>query len=111
MNSSEPGAGLEAYQKVYLWFAGTTGLALSERTRMLIHPEAPKREEDIADALEKWCEQERLLQAHGEDYKLSAAFKVTAFKVLMSCKKEQFETTRCSRTCWRASENLQQTGD
>ena len=91
VNSSEPGEGLEAYQKVYLWFAGTTGLALSERTRMLIHPDAPKREEDIADSLEKWCEQERLLQAHGEDYKLSAAFKVTALKVLMSCKKDQFE--------------------
>ena len=90
VNSS--GAGLEAYQKVYLWFAGTTGLALSERTRMLINPEAPRREEDIADALEKWCEQERLLPAHGEDYKLSAAFKVTALKVLMNCKKEQFET-------------------
>ena len=59
---------------------------------MLIHPEASKREEDIADALEKWCEQERLLQAHGEDYKLSAAYKVTALKVLMNCKKEQFET-------------------
>ena len=59
INSSEPGEGLEAYQKVYLWFAGTTGLALSERTRMLIHPEAPKREEDVADALEKWGEQER----------------------------------------------------
>ena len=91
VNSTEPGEGIMAYQKIYLWFAGTTGLALSERTRMLMHPEAPKREEDIAEAIEKWCEQERLLLAHGDDYKLSAAFKITALRVLMSCKREQFE--------------------
>ena len=91
VSSSEPGDGLESYQKVYLWFAGTTGLALAERTRMLMGPEPPKREEDIAESLEKWCEQERLLQAHGEDYRLSAAFKVTALRVLMTCRREQFE--------------------
>ena len=51
VNSSEPGEGLDAYQKVYLWFAGTTGLALAERTRMLMGPEPPKREEDIAESL------------------------------------------------------------
>ena len=39
VNSTETGEGTEAYQKIYSWFAGTTGLALSERTRMLMHPE------------------------------------------------------------------------
>ena len=58
---------------------------------MLMHPEGPKREEDIAEVLEKWCEQERLLHAHGDEYKMSAAFKVTALRLLMSTKKEQFE--------------------
>ena len=58
---------------------------------MLMHPEAPKREEDIAEVLEKWCEQERLLHAHGDEYKMNAAFKVTALRLLMSTKREQFE--------------------
>ena len=91
VNSGEPGEGLEAYMRVYLWFAGTTGLALTENTRMLMHPTPVKHEYEIADALEKWSEQERTLRAHGDDYKLNAAFKVTALKVLMSCKREQFE--------------------
>ena len=52
VQSGQAGEGMQAYQKIYLWFAGTSGLALSERTRMLMHPEAPKREEDIAEVLE-----------------------------------------------------------
>ena len=31
VQSGEAGEGMQAYQKVYLWFAGTSGLALSER--------------------------------------------------------------------------------
>ena len=76
---------------VYLWFAGTTSLALTEKTRMLMHPNPVKHEYEIADALERLSEQERTLRAHGDEYKLNAAFKVTALKVLMNCKKEQFE--------------------
>ena len=91
VNSGEPGDGLQAYMRVYLWFAGTTGLALTEKTRMLMHPTPVKHEHEIADALEKWAEQERTLRAHGDDYKLNAAFKVTALRVLMTCKREQFE--------------------
>ena len=43
----------QRYMRVYLWFAGTTGLALTEKTRMLMHPTPPKHEHEIADALEK----------------------------------------------------------
>ena len=55
-----------------------------------MHPEAPKKE-DIAEVLEKWCEQERLLHAHGDEYNMSAAFKITALRVLMTVKRGQFE--------------------
>ena len=92
VNSGQPGEGLQAYMRVYLWFAGTTGLALTEKTRMLMHPAAPKHDYEIADALEKWSEQERTLRAHGKNYELNVAFKITALKILMSCKREQFET-------------------
>ena len=91
VNSGEPRQGMQAYMRVYLWFAGTIVLALTEKTRMLMHPSAVKHEYDIADALERWAEQERILRAHDEDYKLSAVFKVTALRFLMSCKREQVE--------------------
>ena len=91
VNSGTPGQGLQAYMRVYLWFAGTTGLALTEKTRMLMHPTPPKHEHEIADALEKWFEQERTLRAHGKNYELNVAFKVTALKILMSCRREHFE--------------------
>ena len=91
VNSGEPGQGMQAYMRVYLWFAGTTGLALTEKTRVLMHPTPVKHESEIADALERWSEQERTLRAHGDEYKLNAAFKVTALRVLMTCKREQFE--------------------
>merc|ERR1711873_360431 len=85
------GQGIEAYTRVYLWFAGTTGVAFTEKTRVLMHPTPVKHEHEIADALEKWSEHERTLRAHGDDYKLNAAFKVTALRVMMNCKREQFE--------------------
>ena len=50
-----------------------------------------KKEEDVAEVLEKWCEQERLLHPHGDEYKPSVAFKVVALRVLISMKREQFE--------------------
>ena len=83
---------MQAYMRVYLWFAGTAGLALTEKTRMLMHPNPVKHEYDLADALEKWAEQERTLRAHGNDYQLSAVFKVTALRGLMTNKREQFES-------------------
>ena len=42
VNSGEPGEGLEAYMRVYLWFAGTTGLALTEKTLCTHAPHARK---------------------------------------------------------------------
>merc|ERR1712175_54160 len=44
VNSGEPGQGIQAYMRVYLWFAGTTGLALTEKARLLMHPNPVKHE-------------------------------------------------------------------
>ena len=82
---------VNAYMRLYLWFAGTTGVALTEKTRLVMHPTAPKHDHEIADALEKWADQERTIRAHGDNYTLNAAFKTTALRVLMSCKREQFD--------------------
>ena len=42
VNSGEPGQGIEAYMRVYLWFAGTTGLALTEKNKDTHAPEPSK---------------------------------------------------------------------
>ena len=91
VNSGEPGDGMSAYMRIYLWFAGTTALALTERTQRVMSPNPVKNEAELADAIEKWAEQERVLRAHGPQYELGAGFKISALKILMSCKREQFE--------------------
>ena len=69
----ELGQGILAFMKVYAWYAGTTGLALKRRTEMVMSPPAPSREEDIANVLEHWAEQVRMLSNFGAAHKLPAA--------------------------------------
>ena len=88
VNSGELGQGFMAYQRIYLWFAGTTGLALSQRMTNLMNPAPPKHEHEIAEAIEKWSESERILRAHGEAYHLKAAYRIIALRAIMSCKCE-----------------------
>ena len=77
--------------RVYLWFAGTTGLALTEVMRRAMRPEPAKFDYEIADILEKWLEQERRLRQHGDQYHISSGVKLNALRSIMDCKKEQFE--------------------
>ena len=63
--------------KIYAWYAGTTGLALKRRTEMVMPP-APSREEDIANVLEHWAEQVRMLSNFGAAHKLPSAYTITA---------------------------------
>ena len=37
VSSGESGDGLRAYMRLYLWFAGTMGVALTEKTQQLIN--------------------------------------------------------------------------
>ena len=39
--SEDPGQGMAAYQRIYIWFAGTTSPALSERMTHLTRPTIP----------------------------------------------------------------------
>ena len=50
------GEGLLAYAKMYTWFTEVSGMGLMEQARKLMHPDAPKKEEDIATAFEEWEE-------------------------------------------------------
>ena len=53
-----------------------------------MHPTPAKHDHEIADLLERWSEQERHLRAHGDEYKLNTAYKITALKLIMGCKRE-----------------------
>ncbi len=76
------GSGLEAYMKLYKWFTGTTGLGITEKARRVMSPTPPKSEADMAEAVDKWIESERVLASH-KGYNLDQRLKVTALKMLM----------------------------
>ncbi len=53
------GEGIKAYRVVYRWFTSVSGLGLAEQARRLMHPNPPKREEDLAEHVEMWQDMER----------------------------------------------------
>ena len=65
MRTISAGKGIEAYQKLYKWYSGTTGIGLMERTKLAMNPIAPKREEDMAGALDMWLERVKELKRYG----------------------------------------------
>merc|ERR1711966_19866 len=67
------------------------GLALKRRTEMVMSPPTPTREEDIANVLEHWAEQVRMLSGFGTAHKLPAAYEITALSQIMKNKKDKFE--------------------
>ena len=48
------GNGTEAYKRMYKWFTMTSDLGLAERRTSIMRPNAPKKEENVAGALERW---------------------------------------------------------
>ena len=89
--SVKKGEGLEAYQQIYLWFAGQSGMALSKRMEWVMRPSVPRDDYELAEAFEKWMTQVTLLENIGDDYKLAIPFKVTALRTLMSNKIDKFD--------------------
>ena len=84
--------GVLRYGKLYQWLTEVSGLGLTEQTRRLIHPDPPKREEDLSECIDNWCEGMRRLEAHGESYKLAPIFKITAVRrMLVGKSKGRFE--------------------
>ena len=64
----DPGNGVEAYGRVYKWYLSTTSMAIKERFRKLLSPDVPKDETKIPDAIEKWIESRRILEAVDDEY-------------------------------------------
>ena len=75
--------GIAGYCKLYQWFTEVSGLGLTEQARRLIHPDPPRKEEELAECVENWVERVRRLESHGDKYKLAAIFKITALRMMM----------------------------
>ena len=84
------GHGIEAYQHVYLWFAGQSGMALSRRMQWIMSPPMPNNDYGLPGGLGKWMTQMTALANVGPDYKLQSPFKVAALRILMTNKVDQF---------------------
>ena len=84
--------GLAGYGRIYRWFTEISGLGLAEQARRLMHPDAPKREDELAEFVDGWCERVRRLEAHGPKYVLAPLYKVTALRMMMVGRsKDHFE--------------------
>ena len=65
---------------------------MKEQAALLMNPATAAKEEEIAEAIERWEEKVNRLARHGEDYRLPEAFKEVALKQMLTGKiKDNFE--------------------
>ena len=55
-----------------------------------MHPEAPKKEDDLAEFIDARVDKLRRLESHGEEYKLAAVFKINALMMLTTGKAREY---------------------
>ena len=82
VKSVESGEGIDAFEKIYKRYMGTSGMGLQDEARQTMAPDPPKSEGDIADSVEKWLEGMRVISGH-KGYEMSYRLRVTALKILM----------------------------
>lgn len=63
--------GIKAYCIMYKWFTDVSGLGLAEQARKLMHPDPPRREDELAEYVEQWQDKMKRLEGHGNEYKLA----------------------------------------
>jgi hypothetical protein len=74
--------GLNMYATLYRWFTEVSGLGLAEQAKRLMQPDTPKKEEDMAEALDNWEDKCKRLTGYGEKYKLPPVYKIVALRSL-----------------------------
>ena len=85
------GRGIEAYQNIYLWFAGQSGMALTKRMQWVMSPPIPKDDNELSEGLERWITQMTTLSNIGDEFKLATTFKFAALRILMTNKVDKFD--------------------
>jgi len=95
VNAVEPGNGLEALCKMYLWYSGTSGLAMGARMDLLMRPKPVTKPEELASALERWNEQLRFVTTHSTDdtnFTMGSELKCNALKHIMLNFPDKYES-------------------
>ena len=63
-----------------------------------MHPDPPKKEEELSEHVDAWQDKMRRLEAHGDEYKLPPMYKINALRMLMIGKsKEYFDLWEADR--------------
>ena len=83
VRSAGQGNGMEGYIRLYKWYLGTTGLAITKRMSAYVSPGTPAKESQLADAIDRWIEEGRVLESMGDKYRLSEEWKSTAIERIM----------------------------
>ncbi len=86
----QQGEGPKVYGVIYRWFTDVSGFGLAEQARRLMHPEPPKKENDVAEHVEMWLDKMRRLEAHGHEYKLVPVFRINALRMLTTGKAREY---------------------
>ena len=95
--SCDPGCGFMAYQRIYAWYASSSGLAIQERLKAAMNPGVPKKEEEISGVLENWVSELRYLENHGKQYALPEEFKILGLRLIMTIKPDLYDQMLKSR--------------
>ena len=77
-------------------------MAISERLKEAMTPDTPKREDELADAIDRWEEEERKLEMLGSEYVMPAPFLKTVLGNIMDVgkAKDHFEMLASQHKQW-----------
>ena len=78
IKSHNPGEGVTAYMAVYKWYTSTSGQGVPDKMSKAMNPTPPRSDADRANAIERWEENLKQLEAMGEGYNLMTEFRKTA---------------------------------
>ena len=62
------GEGFTAYTRIYKWYKDVSGMAITTRMQAAMNPTPPKKEEEIANSIEKWMDLVKQLETYGTSY-------------------------------------------
>ena len=83
--------GLVAYYWLHRWFVKTTGPALQEEMKKVMHPTPVAKGEFLMGHLEEWELTVSKLEKYGADYALSTMVRINALEIMMSARQAVYE--------------------
>ena len=91
IENGDPSKGVHSLLKLIHWYSTTSGEAVQERIRVIMHPPTPKKDEEIFMTVENWIKEIRQIEEHGSEYHLPPMFKITALRMIMAHKMDRFD--------------------